>query len=113
MDFNKDDWIGPEDLVGDISTLRQIKENLTQLQGLDGKIFLDKLLERRYNGIMAGIAMAPLPNLDAALAQEYEKGRAIECIYQMGLIENLIAVYTEQIETLQQQQNEEEFYGGE
>jgi len=112
LDFKQDDWVGPEDLTQDIGSLRKILKDLTQIQGQDGKIFLDKLLKARYDGIMAGIAMAPLPNLDAALAQEYAKGRAVECLYQMELVNGLIATYKETIDELQHRLNEENDYDG-
>lgn len=57
---------------------------------------------------MAGIAGTPLASLDAALAQEFEKGRAFENFQFIYVVDNLIAAFSEQIEILREERAIEE-----
>lgn len=101
------DWVGPDDDLSNLDRMRQLRDALTQIKDTEGKKYLDKILRHRYHGIMAGLTAAPLQSLDGALAQEYFKGQAYECLYQENLCENLIASFDEAIEELKLAQMEE------
>lgn len=101
-EFKVGDWEGDDDVLNNPDRLLQYVDDLTKLLEMPGKKYLDKLLRHRYDGFMASLAGAPLQSLDAALAQEYFKGQAYECLYQHGLAEGLIAAFKERIAELRE-----------
>lgn len=104
------DWVNLDPEEMSIERCRQILDDLTKIVDTPGKKYLDKLLTLRYHGIMAELVSSPVTTIDGTLAQEYDKGRAIECLYQQGLCEGLIANFRDALERLQaQQQAEDEF----
>lgn len=94
------DWAGEDEVLNNPDALRRYIDDLTKLRDMPGKIYLDKLLRHRYDGIMAGLAGQRLQSLDESLGQEYDKGRAMECLYQRGLCETLIEYFKEHLEDL-------------
>lgn len=106
-DFKRGDWEGDEDILNNPDRLRQYVKELTQLMEMPGKKYLDKLLVNRYHGLMAGLVGTPLQTLDGALAQEYFKGQAYECLYQQQLCEHLIASFKERIQEISYQEEDE------
>jgi len=104
--FIAEDWIGPDD--DNLDKLRNLRDELKKLAQMPGKIYLDKLLRLRYDGLMAGIAATPLSGVDAAFAQEYIKGQAAECLIQQQVLEGLIASFSDRIDTLQEAESFEE-----
>lgn len=100
-------WEGDEEILNNPDRLRQYLDDLTKLVEAPGKKYLDRLLRLRYDGIMAGLAGSPLQTLDGALAQEYYKGQAFECLNQQQMCENLIALFKERIHELTFEEDED------
>lgn len=94
------DWLGEDEILENPDALRRYIDDLTKLRDMPGKKYLDKLLRHRYDGIMAGLAGQRLQSLDETLGQEYDKGRAMECLYQHELCEGLLAYFKEHLEHL-------------
>jgi len=107
-EFKVGEWEGDPDILNNPDRMRQHVRELTQLLESPGKKYLDKLLLNRYHGLMAGLAGTPLSSLDAALAQEYVKGQAYECLYQHQLCEGLIASFKEHINELTYTEEDED-----
>lgn len=101
-------WMGNEEEINNPDLLIRIVNDLTELQNSGGKKYLDKFLRHQYDLIMAGIAGSPLASLDQALAQEYEKGRAVENLQFEFIVPNLIESFKEQIAILRTRDNEDE-----
>lgn len=105
-------WVTPAGEELSLERCRQILDDLTKIVDTPGKKYLDKLLTLRYHGIMAELVNAPLKSIDGTLAQEYDKGRAVECLYQTGLCEGLIAYFREEVARLQAYREAEDEFDG-